>query len=324
MSLVDFVVSRFAPLRRRLQQLNDITRRLDDLQTAVGRIERRLSLPQALPSDQFHRHEFKVFSQWGEDGIIQYLIHALPITVPVFVEFGVHDYKESNTRFLLQHDQWSGLVMDGSQENIDTIMHDPVYYRHNFRAVCAFIDRENINGLLRQNGITGDIGLLSIDIDGNDYWVWDAIDCISPRIVICEYDSYLGPDRTVVTPYDPKFDRLKAHYSFLYGGASLAALDHLARKKGYVLVGSNSAGNNAFFVRGDLQGSIPVMTPREAYRKPQFRHSRDAHGRFTFLPFDEAQRLVADMPVIDVATNTTITIRDILSPSSSGASSHSR
>ena len=324
MSLVDFVVSRFAPLRRRLQQLNDITRRLDDLQTAVGRIERRLSLPQALPSDQFHRHEFKVFSQWGEDGIIQYLIHALPITVPVFVEFGVHDYKESNTRFLLQHDQWSGLVMDGSQENIDTIMHDPVYYRHNFRAVCAFIDRENINGLLRQNGITGDIGLLSIDIDGNDYWVWDAIDCISPRIVICEYDSYLGPDRTVVTPYDPKFDRLKAHYSFLYGGASLAALDHLAWKKGYVLVGSNSAGNNAFFVRKDLQGNIPAMTPREAYRRPQFRHSCDAQGRFTFLSFDEARRLVADMPLIDVATDTTITIRDILSPSSSGASSHSR
>lgn len=324
MSLVDFVVSRVAPLRRRLEQLNDMTRRLDDLQQAVGRIEQRLSLPQAHAADGFHRHEFKVFSQWGEDGIIQYLIHAMPIAAPVFVEFGVADYKESNTRFLLQHDGWSGLVMDGSQANIETIVRDPVYYRTNIRAVRAFIDRENINDLLRQNGITGDIGLLSIDIDGNDYWVWEAIDCVSPRIVICEYDSYLGPDRAVATPYDPAFDRLKAHYSFLYGGASLAALDHLGRKKGYVLVGSNSAGNNAFFVRKDLLGSIPAMTPREAYRTPQFRHSRDANGGFTFLPFEEARRLVADMPVIDVATNTTITIRDILSPSSSGESSHSR
>jgi len=324
MSLADFVVSRFAPLRRRLQQLNDMTRRLDDLQMAVGRIEHRLSLPQAHSTDQFHQHEFKVFSQWGEDGIIQYLIHAVPITVPVFVEFGVHNYRESNTRFLLQHDNWSGLIMDASQEHIETIMSDPVYYRHNLEAVHAFIDRENINDLLLHNGIAGDIGLLSIDIDGNDYWVWEALDCVSPRIVICEYDSYLGSDRTVVTPYVPTFDRLQAHHSFLYGGASLAALDYLAQRKGYTLVGSNSAGNNAFFVRKDLLGKIPAMTPHEAYRKAQFRHSRDARGHFTFLRFEEAQQLIADMPVVDVAKNTTITIRDLLLPSSSGVPFPSR
>jgi len=323
MSLVDFVVSRFAPLRRRLQQLNDMTRRLDELQMAVGRIEHRLSLPHAHSTDQFHQHEFKVFSQWGEDGIIQYLIHAVPVPVPVFVEFGVHDYRESNTRFLLQHDHWSGLVMDASQEYIEAITRDPVYYRHNLRAVRAFIDRDNINALLRSNGITGDIGLLSIDIDGNDYWVWEALDGVSPRIVVCEYDSYLGPDRAVVTPYDPAFDRLQAHYSFLYGGASLAALEHLAQKKGYALVGSNSAGNNAFFVRQDLLGTIPSVTAREAYRKAQFRHSRDARGHFTFLRFEEAQHLFADLPVVDVVKNTTITIRDLL-PSSPGSSFPSR
>ncbi|MBP1658149.1 MAG: hypothetical protein H6Q31_2750, partial [Bacteroidetes bacterium] len=78
-----------------------------------------------------------------------------------------------------------------------------MYYRHNLRALHAFIDRENINTLLRENGVTGDIGLLSIDIDGNDYWVWEAIECITPRIIICEYDSLLGPDRKVTSPYDP-------------------------------------------------------------------------------------------------------------------------
>jgi len=313
MSLTDFLVSHLEPLRRRLNQLNDMTRRLDDLQMAVGRIEQRLTLSHPESDSPLRRCEFKTYSQWGEDGIIQYLIHAVPITVPVFVEFGVHDYRESNTRYLLQHDNWTGLVMDAGRECIETIAKDPVYYRHNLRAVHAFLDRENINTILRENGVTGDIGLLSIDIDGNDYWVWDAIECITPRIVICEYDSLLGPDRKVTTPYDPAFDRVKAHYSFLYGGASLAALDHLARRKGYTLVGSNSAGNNAFFVRNDVRGDLPAVTPRQAYVQAQFRNSRDRQGRLTFLPFAECREVIADMPVVDVEQNITIPIRDIFS-----------
>jgi hypothetical protein len=311
MSLIDLLVSRFAPLQRRLLQLNDITRRLDDLQMAVGRVEQRLTLPDMHPATAFHRFEFKVFSQWGEDGLIQYLLSKVPVTHPVFVEFGVHDYKESNTRYLLQHDNWTGLIMDGSQHYIDLIQRDAVYYRNNLTAACAFIDRENINTLLRKHGVTGDIGLLSIDIDGNDYWVWEAIDCISPRIVVCEYDSLLGPDRKVSTPYDPAFERLKAHWSFLYGGASLAALEDLARRKGYALVGSNSAGNNAFFVRKDLLGGLTVLTPQQAYVRAQFRHSHDQEGRFTFKRFDECLAVIADMPVVDIERNTTVPIRDL-------------
>lgn len=324
MSLTDLLVSRFAPLRRRLSQLNDITRRLDDLQMAVGRIEQRLTLPDAHPATAFHRYEFKVYSQWGEDGLIQYLLGRVPVPNPVFVEFGVHDYKESNTRYLLQHDNWTGLVMDGSAEYISAIQRDPVYYRHNLTAVCAFIDRENINTLLRDNGITGDIGLLSVDIDGNDYWVWEAIDVVDPRIVICEYDSLLGPDRKVTTPYDPKFARLEAHWSFLYGGASLAALEALGKRKGYALVGSNSAGNNAFFVRNDLLNGLPVLTPQQAWVRAQFRHSRDAEGRFTFRRFDECLAIIADMPVVDLDRNATVPIRDLYPGLPPAAPAHSR
>ena len=105
----------------------------------------------------------------------------------------MQDYREANTRYLLQHDNWTHLIIDASKESIDAVTREPLYYRHALRSVCAFIDRDNINTLLRENGITGDIGLLSIDIDGNDYWIWEAIECISPRIVICEYDSLLGP-----------------------------------------------------------------------------------------------------------------------------------
>ena len=286
-------------------------RKVDDIQKAVGRIEMRQTAGRDDRIASLQDYEFKVFSQWGEDGIIQHLIRTVPIGARVFVEFGVQDYKESNTRFLLQNNNWSGLVLEASAADVETICRDMLYYRHSLRAVSAFIDRDNINDLLTANGVSGDIGLLSIDIDGNDYWVWEAITAVSPRIVICEYDNLLGCERAVVSPYDPTFEKRKAHFSYLYGGASLPALDHLARTKGYTLVGSNSAGHNAFFVRNDVLSRLPSVTPREIYTRARFRNSRDERGALTFLGFEDSLALIANMPLMDIETGVTLTVREI-------------
>ncbi len=309
--MIKSLIGKAKNFKKRYDQINEIVQRVEHLQQAVGRIEARLSLPAKTESKNLHDHEFKVYSQWGEDGIIQYLINSIEIQNKVFVEFGVQDYRESNTRFLLQNNNWSGLVMDSSPEFIQLIRNEPLYFRHNLRAECAFIDKDNINELLERNGIRGDIGLLSVDIDGMDYWVWEAITSVDPRIVICEYDSLLGYDRAVVTPYDKSFDRSKAHYSYLYGGSSIAALTSLATRKGYSLVGSNSNGVNAFFVRNDLVGSLPVMTPREAYMKAHFRNSQNREGSRTFLGAEEGIKLIADMPLYDVESDLTIKVRDL-------------
>ncbi len=298
-------------LKKRFDQINELVQRVEQLQQAVGRIETRLSLPARADSKNVQDHEFKVYSQWGEDGIIQYLINSIEIPNKVFVEFGVQDYRESNTRFLLQNNNWSGLVMDSSPEFIQRIKNEPLYFRHNLRAECAFIDRDNINDLLDRNGIRGDIGLLSVDVDGMDYWIWEAITAINPRIVICEYDTFLGSERAVVTPYDKSFDRLKAHYSFLYGGSSIAAITLLAKRKGYSLVGSNSNGVNAFFVRNDIIGSLQVLTPREAHMKGKFRNSHDREGNRTFLSAEVGIKLIGDMPLYDVERDLTIKVRDL-------------
>ena len=119
--------------------------------------------------------EFKVFSEWGEDGIIQYLINNIEIKNKIFVEFGVQDYKESNTRFLLINDLWKGIVIDNDKDCISEIIKDDIYFRYDLTAKDAFITKENINDLISASGFSGEIGLLSIDIDGNDYWVWEAI-----------------------------------------------------------------------------------------------------------------------------------------------------
>jgi hypothetical protein len=115
-----------------------------------------------------------------------------------------------------------------------------LYWQHDLTAVHAFIQKENINDIFFENNFAGNIGILSIDIDGNDYWIWDVIDSVVPQIVICEYNSILGAEESVVIPYQADFMRNRAHYSNLYYGASLAALQNLATQKGYSLIGSNS------------------------------------------------------------------------------------
>ena len=217
------------------------------------------------------------------------------------MEFGVEDYQEANTRFLLVNDGWSGLVMDASEENIKRIRRDPLSWQHNLKAQGAFVTRENIDGLLTNQGLAGDIGLLSIDIDGNDYWVWDAITVVSPAIVVIEYNARFGPQRAVTVPYDPRFERAKAHPSMIYYGASLRALWLLGKRKGYALVGCNAAGNNAFFVRKDLlPTSLAERTPEQAFVPAGFREARDARGELALLDADAEAEILRGLAVVDV------------------------
>jgi len=255
--------------------------------------------------------EFKVFSQWGEDGIIQYLIKNIDIENETFVEFGVENYLESNTRFLLINNNWSGLIIDGDPGNVAFIMSDSVYWRHDLKADCSFVTKENINELLERNGISGDIGLLSVDIDGNDYWVWESINVVNPRIVVCEYNSLWGDELSVSIPYDPEFVRNRAHYSNLYFGASITALANLASSKGYSLAGSNLAGNNLFFVRNDLLGNIAVVAPKEAWVQSRFRESRSKSGELTFLPFAERLKLVVNLPLVNLDDGKQYTVGEL-------------
>ncbi|MGB9498870.1 MAG: hypothetical protein ACKVE4_03790 [Dissulfuribacterales bacterium] len=269
------------------------------IQEALGRIENRQL--QSIGSKKIADNEFRVFSQWGEDGIIQFLLRHLNIENKIFVEFGVENYTESNTRFLLVNNNWAGLVIDAGKKQVDYIKSDPIYWRYNLKAVCSFITRDNINKLLMENGIKGEIGLLSVDIDGNDYWVWEEINVISPAIVVIEYNARFGRDRAVTIPYDEQFVRSKAHFSNIYYGASLKALYLLAKKKGYAFVGCNSAGNNAFFVRKDLKSDeLPELSVEEGFVQGRFRESRDETGGLNFLSSQEEQAIIESLPLAEV------------------------
>jgi hypothetical protein len=244
---------------------------------------------------------FKVFSQRDEDGIIQHLIHRLPIQNETFIEFGAENYEESNTRFLMINNNWQGMVLDGCKADIDWIKRDRIYWQYDLQAKEAWITKDNIDSLLCSSGFAPDVGLLSIDIDGNDYWIWEAIQSIRPRIVIVEYNSILKL-APVVVPYRDDFQRTFAHHSNLYYGSSLAALHFLAKKKGYILAGSNCWGHNAFFIRADIAGEFRSLEPQEAYVASKFREARDRSGKLTYARGGERLKLIEHMPVVNVVT----------------------
>jgi hypothetical protein len=258
--------------------------------------------------------EFKVSSQWGEDGIIEWLIEraSIPPAAQSFIEFGVETYSESNTRFLLQNRNWRGLIMDGSAAVVDAVRADGLAWKHDLTVRPAFITRENINELISSSGFGGEIGLLSVDVDGNDYWIWEAINAVSPIIVVCEYNAVFGDLHPISIPYDPGFSRAKAHHSYLYFGASIAALRSLATRKGYRFVGTNSAGNDAFFVREDYAKPFVDSSLRSIRAVPsKFRESRDEPGKLNYISALDRVRHIAGMPVVNVEAGETFKLGDL-------------
>jgi hypothetical protein len=275
-------------------------RRLELVQEALGRAEiRRLLDGPRLP--HVRDYGVRVFAQWDEDGIIAYLLDALGDFPRQFVEIGVEDYSEANTRFLLRQGDWSGVVVEADPKHASRIQERQEAWRYDVRIVHAFVTRANVDDLIAAAGFRGDIGVLSIDIDGNDYWIWQAVSVVSPYVVVVEYNGRLGPERSVSIPYEPGFRRMAASATGIYYGASLAAFVGLGAEKGYDYVGSNGADTNAFFVRSDLRPAwLPRLTASEGFRPPRLREMRDPSGRLTLAGPDEEVAVLSRLPFVDV------------------------
>ena len=277
-----------------------MSERLDEIKINQGLILSALN--ETRNSTNLADYEFKVFSQWGEDGIIQHLSKAIEVKHKTFIEFGVESFMEANCRFLLMKDNWRGYVIDASPSNIAVLKNSYFYWKFEIVAVDAFITKDNINDLLAKSGFDEDVGILSIDIDGNDYSILEAINTIRPRILICEYNAVFG-DRKISVPYDPNFSRTEKHYSNLYWGASLSAMTFLANQKGYSLVGTNGSGCNAFYVRDDLLNEkVKVLTAEQAFISSTIRQSRDKQGSLSHLAGSGRLEAIKGLRVVNVET----------------------
>ena len=191
--------------------------------------------------------EFKVFSQNGEDGVIAEIFRRIGTTDRYFVEFGIGNGSEGNCVFLADVLGWSGLFMEGSGTHYSGLQRKYAN-RDAVATVQAVVRPDTINALFRAADVPETFDLLSIDIDGNDYWVWEALAAFSPRVVVVEYNGLLSNDACLVQPYNPH----SAWEGTDFYGASLGALRSLAKRKGYVLVHTELSGTNAFFVQDEL------------------------------------------------------------------------
>lgn len=247
----------------------------DKLHPSVGIQQRQLmqhylscKSQNALPDIQ--TTGFKVFSQFEEDGILLYLFSIIGEGSKTFIEIGANDGINSNCSNLAVHFGWSGLFFEGDPQLIKRgrkfYSRIPTPWHPKPTFVQAIIKRENINELIRQNGLSGDMELLSIDIDGNDYWVWDAIEVVKPKVVVIETHTEFGTNNIVV-PYDPNYMFPGKHP--VYHGASVIAMNKLAEKKGYRLVAASDLGINQIFLRNDLAtDEIPTIDPASTLWHP--------------------------------------------------------
>jgi hypothetical protein len=268
--------------------------RVRKVQRKWRRKDRSPPLRAAAPGAGLEHHEYSLFSQNGEDGIIRFLFSEIGFGSRYFVEFGFGAVQCNSLRLIL-HERFKGLLMDGSRENCD-FFNIAAGKRGltGVEAVCAFLNRDNLNQIIVEHGIRGDMDLLSLDVDGNDYWLWEALECVSPRIACIEYNAGIGPSLSWTVPYDPEFERYARHPSGFFHGASLRALESLGRHKGYRLIGADSTGTNAFFLRNGIDApQIPTVTAAEAYRP---------HANWLGRGFSEAEQLqiMRTMPYVEV------------------------
>lgn len=234
--------------------------------------------------DSLRNVTLSVHSQFEEDGILLILFALIGVTNRQCVELCAGDAIESNSANLILNHGWTGVLCDGNVANVRAA-------RRFFRrcrttrvwpptVVHQWLSAENVNQFLHEHDALPEPDLLSIDVDGNDYWLWKAIEVIEPRVVVIEINHLWGAERSVTVPYDPAFRADFTVHGSDYAGASLPAMVKLGRQKGYRLVAVNRFATNAFFVRRNIgEEQLPELDPSGC-----FDHPRARFGRTTRLP----------------------------------------
>ncbi len=223
------------------------------------------------------KQDFRIYSEQEEDGILLYLFSCIGMTSRQCVDCCVGNVYAANTTNLILHHGFDGVLLEGDEITANKArqfyLQHPATYLYPPRVVHAWVTRENINQLIAERGLRGEIDLLSLDMDGVDYWIWDALEVVNPRVVVVEIQLKLGTREPLTVPYKPDFTYTDYPYieepMMVFGGASLSAFVQLGRRKGYRLVGAIRKGYNAFFLRNDICPSwFPEVTIESCLRHP--------------------------------------------------------
>tara|TARA_B110000027_G_C16098115_1_gene291750 strand:- start:883 stop:1818 length:936 start_codon:yes stop_codon:yes gene_type:complete len=249
--------------------------------------------------------DLKIYSQNGEDGIIDYLLFSLNIEKPKFIEIGVGDYSESNTRFFFERTSGDGLIIDIIDDFEKKVKENVKIWKGNLKILQQNIDANNILDTLKNNNFSQKIDLLSLDIDGIDYWILKELPKNFCKILVAEYNPYFGDKFKITVPNIKNFNRSSYHYSNLCFGASLPALIDLLKTKGMDFVGTNLFKNNAFFVNNDFVKMLNLEKINELdlklYVNANFRESRNISGSMSYIDPKNVLNQIKDCKIIDLS-----------------------
>lgn len=259
---------------------------------------------------------FKVFSQNGEDGIIDFILYKLNIKIPKFIEIGVGDFSECNTRFIYKKNHPKGLIIDIIKNFSKKVSLVEETWKGGLITIEKQIDSTNINQVLSENNFDNNIDLLSIDIDGVDYWILKELPKSLSKILIAEYNPYFGDKFHLTVPDIKGFNRTNYHYSELCFGCSLPALIQLMEEKNMTFIGSNLFRNNAFFIDNKYAKKFNLNKIDKnnlmKFTNARFLESKDKNNKKNFLHRDKILKEIQDCEVIDLQQNKKIKISDIL------------
>jgi hypothetical protein len=262
--------------------------------------------------------EYKAFSQNGEDGIIDYLLYSLEIEKPNFVEIGVGDYSECNTRLLFDRTACKGLLVDCVKDFEKKVMKNVKMWKGDLTIVESFVSSNNILDILNQKGFDKNVDLFSLDIDGVDYWVLKKLPNNFSKIVVLEYNSVFGPKLEITVPNLDNFNRSNYHYSHLCFGASLKAFINLMSEKNFIFVGTNLSSCNAFFVSKDHINKVNLVLPDNEdiskHTNSFIRESRAKIGVLNYLSGNERINEIKNCEIINLKEDHTkrIKLKDLL------------
>ena len=249
--------------------------------------------------------DFKVFSQNGEDGIIDYLLFSLNIDKPKFIEIGVGDYSECNTRFIFERSSPKGLIVDCIENLSNKISKNIKLTNGDIIILEKLISSENINSILKKYDFDKNVDLFSLDIDGIDYWVLKELPKDFSKVAVIEFNSTFGSKKAVTVPNQKSFNRTKSHYSNLYFGASLKAIVDLMKKKNFVFVGTDLFRINAFFVSKKYIKKIKLNIPKYKnlykFTNSNIRESRSKKYSLTYLSGKNKIKKIYDCNIVDVS-----------------------
>jgi len=291
-----------------------VKRKREELVFALGQASVLSSRAASNEFENLWDAEVKVYSQWGEDGILDFIFSRLGVLKPRVIEVGAGNFIECNSRFLAEFLNASVVAIDGRTDLIKSIDQSNLRWKTHILGIQTWVTPNNINELIsKARDFMGGVDMLSLDLDGNDYWIIKEADLASIKVVVLEYNPLFGSEKALTIPEEDNFDRSKKHYSWLYYGASLKAYTDLMTKKGFRFIGSNRVGNNAFFVAEVYSDLIPFYpNPKdERYFDWRIRESRDESAELNFLSGIERQAQIAALPLLDLNANAIVYLRNL-------------